>query len=216
LQINFNKLTESLKKKEAELKGLNRNLDEKVARRTAELTKANEELRRAFQELRDAQDRIVTLEKEALKDAVTIRVEIDDPGLINDLLKALDGYFEFMEPGDPKGKIVSPDVILTDRPPSGEGGKKGGLRIMLSSLKGDRADITYLSPDTEPGPEPIFEALGDYYGFGTQDFRFITISRNMNRILSKVRDQAAPLDETVLIKGESGKGKELVARLIHA
>lgn len=208
LQINFNKLTETLKKKEAELKALNRNLDEKVARRTAELTKANEELRRAFQELRDAQDRIVTLEKEALKDAVTIRMEIDDPGLKNGLIKALDGYFEFMEPGDAKGKIVSPDVILTDRPPSGEGGKKGGLRIMSNSFP--------FSPDTEPGPEPIFEALGDYYGFGTQDFRFITISRNMNRILSYVRDQAAPLDETVLIQGESGTGKELVARLIHA
>src|SRR5690606_34012301 len=63
----------------------------------------------------------------------------------------------------------------------------------------------------ENGYEPAPSATDD----GEDDFGLLGRSEPMQRLRPSIR-QAGPTDATILIRGQTGTGKELVARAIHA
>ncbi len=88
-------------------------------------------------------------------------------------------------------------------------------------INGVRIDSAYLPPgsslrigDTtivvEVGDEPLFVELSAKTSFGGM----IGASVEMRRLYALI-EKVAPTDTTVLIQGETGTGKELVARAIH-
>ena len=102
-------------------------------------------------------------------------------------------------------------VILKDLE-SRNGTKVDGLSVLAAPLSpGAILALGDTRVRYEPGDQPLRVPLSDHRRFGAA----VGSSLRMRAIFA-VLERAAPSDATVLVTGETGTGKEIIAESIHA
>ncbi len=92
--------------------------------------------------------------------------------------------------------------------------KAGAYHYLVKPAKLAEIDAAIQKAHEKRGLVVENQALKDKLGSGSRDDKIVGESARMMELLALV-EKVAPSDQTVLIQGESGTGKDLIARRIH-
>jgi formate hydrogenlyase transcriptional activator len=218
-------------------------LDEKVAQRTQDLAAANEELKKEIAERKRAEEKLRQDERELrrITDAIpqAIGVLAPDGTVLHANQVALDYTgltLEDLKTDDFRTRLFHPDDLDKRQHALEHGGpfelelrarrKDGQYRWFLfryNPLRDDEGRIIrwYATgidiEDVKQAEERIQNenmALREEIDSASMFEEIVGSSDALRKVLRQV-EKVAPVDSTVLILGETGTGKELIARAIH-
>ncbi|MBI4986951.1 MAG: HAMP domain-containing protein [Rhodocyclales bacterium] len=178
---------------ETEVANYRDNLEQLVARRTAELTVANDDLRRANRELADAHSQLLESERMAAigQLAAGVAHEINNPvGFVTANLGSVDGYLRKLL--DLAAACEKHGMAL----PPAERRQMDGLRVAadLEFLKTDAFALVEESKSGLARVKKIVQDLSDFASLGAPEWQMADLRRGLESTLNLVHGRLANID----------------------